>query len=100
MTWHRTLLGVLSLVALVVALCVPPTAAHAELAEPVVVSAVASEPCPATSSLRRCEIKALPIAAVASGIALDGAAAVGEGASGVGRGLWPEVEPDPPRIPA
>ena len=97
MAVFRSLLSVLSLIALVGALCAPATAAHATAGTPEAVRAAATEPCPATSGQVRCEIKALPVVTSGSSLQLAMREASAWPHGPATRGLWPDVDPDPPR---
>ena len=96
MTLLRTIVSVLSLVALVASICVPASASAAR-GDVVVAASVAAEPCPASHGTARCELKALPTDALVSTTASTGTHPVIAAAATTGRGTWPEVEPDPPR---
>lgn len=112
MAWHRTLVSVLSLLAFLVTLCVPATATHAPVPALIVPAsilpasivpasivpiAVAGEPCRGTAGPRRCDVKLLP-STLAVPTPLSGTPSSHDAAAdGAARGVWPEVEPDPPR---
>ena len=101
MSWLRPIVSVLALVALVAAMCVPATSAPATLASGgewvAMATGAVAEPCPATHGTGRCELKALPAAAARPFPAILATAAPPPAVIGARRGLWPEVEPDPPR---
>ena len=97
MAWHRTLVSILSLVAFVVTLCVPADAVHAAPGRAVVPVVATGEPCPGTSGVRRCDVKLLPVTLAASGPQPGVASAFHADEDGDAPGVWPEVEPDPPR---
>lgn len=97
MSWVRSLLSVVWLVAFVASTCMPAASATT-VVEPGTVVMVAAEPCPATHLVKRCDVKALPTGIVqpeAGGSFL----VMAPGTSRSGRhGVWPDVEPDPPRV--
>lgn len=107
MAWYRTLVSVLSLLAFLVTLCVSATAMHAPVPALIVPAsvvsasiapvAVAGEPCQGTTGPRRCDVKLLP-STLAVPTPLSGTPSSHDAAAdGAARGVWPEVEPDPPR---
>ena len=93
----RALLVVLSLLALLAALWGPAGGGATHAMEAVAAGAVAAEPCPGTSTSQRCEVKALPARCGAAPAPSVEPGTPVAGADGASRGVWPEVEPDPPR---
>ena len=101
-TPFRTFASVVCWLALVVSLCVLakslPTSAPMPGRDAVAVAVGAAvEPCPSSHALQRCDLKALPgVIALpeARGAPVPPAAA---GPTASERGIWPDVEPDPPR---
>ena len=99
MAWLRTIVTVVSLVALLGVVYAPVSLAMLMRGDPAIAtSSATAEPCAGSHGLRRCDVKALPVAAavpeaaIASGRAAMPLAGVGP------HGMWPEVEPDPPRL--
>lgn len=92
------MLSVVWLVAFVASTCMPAASATPVVEQAGTAATVATEPCPATHLVKRCDVKALPTGTVqpeAGGSSL--VMAPGTSRSGH-HGVWPDVEPDPPRV--
>ena len=98
MAWLRTIVNALTLVALLASICAVGSTRYATAADPTTVAAAAaSEPCPASHGPRQCESKALPSATLLPGAPLVPDETARASVPVLARGVWPKVEPDPPR---
>ena len=97
MAWFRTLMSIVALAALVASACMP-VAYAGRTGEPTVSVVTASaEPCAATHGVKRCDLKALPIQAVQPVGTDEPSGSPSAHAATSRHGVWPEVEPHPPR---